>query len=138
MIPEDLDVQQVEDVRQSLHDESIELIDFDRLDEILKQAASLAKSHLKINRELEILKDDYRKRIIGMLKAVLACREDVGISELAVQLSDSDNDIHPSELIRLYSRTAARFRSHFPASFKYVTNHTDGKASSKKWTEYKI
>jgi hypothetical protein len=138
MTREDLDVRQVEDIRQSLHDESIELIDFDRLDEILKITASLAENNLKINRELEILKVDYRKRIIGMLKAVLACREDISISELAARLSDSDNDIHSSELTRLYCRTAASFRSRFPASFKYVTNQTDGKASTRKWTEFKI
>jgi len=138
MINEDLDLKQVEQVRKSLHDESIELINFDQLNEILNQTAALAECNHKTSKELTILKDDYRKRIIGMLKAVLACREDVEISELAARLSDSDNDIHSSELMRLYSRTAASFRSRFPASFRYVKAKTDGKATPKKWTEFKI
>ena len=106
-----MDIQQIKQIRQSLHDESIEVIDFDRLDEILKQSSTLVEMSRAATKELEILKNDYRNRIIGMLKAILACREDVEISELAARLTDEDNEIDSTELMRLYCRAAATFRA---------------------------
>ncbi len=133
-----LEIENIEKVKENLHDESVELIDFDRLAEILEQTLSLVKKHGRINNELISIKADYRGRIVGMLKAVLACRPDDAAGDLAARLSDEDESIDAAELISLYGRVTAKFRTYFPASFKYLAYRPAGKDISKKWMEYKI
>jgi hypothetical protein len=122
---------------ECLSRDAVELIDFDTLQELLKEMAPACKRLEKMNAELMTIKDDYRNRIVGMLKANLACRKDPHDMELAASLAGDLEQIEAGELVRLYSRVAGRFRSNFPASFKYLTFRTAA-GPQKDWTEHKI
>ena len=118
--------------------ESIETIDFDELIETLSTVKNKLDRQGLLERELGQLKDEYRNRIVGMLKANLACRESSGDRELAITLSSDLSDVTADDLMRIYNRVAARFRSNFPASFRYVTMPTDSNSSGRNWKEHKI
>lgn len=132
-----LSPEDVEAICRNLETESVELIDFDSLRKALEETARLYADFSEYLSELEMLKGEYRNRILGMLKANVALKEDVGDLEIIARLSDNLSDISSEELIKAYCKTAARFRDNFPASFKYLTysNKSSGKRS---WAEYKI
>jgi len=123
--------------RECLSRDAVELIDFDALQELLKEMTPVCGRLEKMKAELMTIKDDYRNRIVGMLKANLACRKDPDDMELAASLADDLEQIEAKELVRLYGRVAARFRSNFPASFKYLTFRSAA-GQQKDWTEHKI
>jgi hypothetical protein len=118
-------------------DESLELIDFDELRQTLGELASVASSYEEKSDELTRLRNDYRQRIIGMLKANLACRQNEEETELAARLSE-ESDIKAAELIRLYHQTAARFRDNFPNNFRYLAQGGRQRRTGDKWKEFKI
>ena len=128
----------IESIRQSLLDESTELIDFDELSELLADSCNRLENEKKIKKELEILKDDYRNRIIGMVKANLACRINARDQLLATRLADDSTEISSEELISTYGKVAARFRSNFPASFRYLTIPSKSFIPDRNWQEHKI
>jgi len=128
----------IESIRQSLSDESIELIDFDELIELLADLSDKLENEKRTKKELEILKDDYRSRIIGMVKANLACRVNSRDQLLAARLADTSTEISSEELISTYGKVAARFRSNFPASFRYLTIPSQTFIADKNWQEHKI
>lgn len=121
-----------------LADESVASIDFDRLIELLHECRDRLKSANDLHHELETLRADYRTRIIGMLKANLACRDDEEESLLAVRLTSNENNIAAEELISLYRKTAARFRENFPSTFKYISSKGDSRSVRKDWSDFKI
>lgn len=118
--------------------ESIETIDFDELLETLSAVKNRLNRQGLLERELDRLKDEYRNRIVGMLKANLACRDSSEERELAITLSGELSDLTAAELVKIYERVAARFRSNFPASFRYVAMPTDSNSPGRNWIEHKI
>lgn len=130
-------IDDIKAICENLNAESIELIDFDELSEILGEVQHLLGDQRKLVREINLLKEDYRSRIIGMLKANLACREDFEDNQLLEKLTGNVSEIKAKELIDIYSRTAARFRSNFPSSFKYLRSARDID-SRINWREHKI
>ncbi len=125
-------------VHRNLDSEAVELIDFDRLKDLLSELCARIQMEDDSVQELEYLKSEYRMRIIGMLKANLTCGENDEDAEMAVNLSDSTIDIKASELVRMYGRVAARFRKYFPASFNYLPGRSGMDAGRRNWREYKI
>ncbi len=125
-------------VRQSLASESVEKIDFDALIEILEAVGIIFDTHQKTELELEFIKNDYRNRIIGMLRANLACRANEHDTELAVYLAGDLSNISGEELVTMYGRVASRFRTNFPTSFKYLTITPPSFVAENKWKEHKI
>jgi hypothetical protein len=125
----------LKDILGNLESERVELLDFDRLQDILQEFRSEVQELKAIRSELKILKEDYRRRLSGMLKALLVCRYDAYETELAAKLADEPGDLSAEDLIRLYNNTAARFRQKFPSSFKYVAPNKNG---AERWREYKI
>lgn len=123
---------------RNLADEAVEKIDFDELIDILGAVGDNINQEQKTARELEYLKEEYRNRIIGMVKANLACRENERDTELAVKLSDDISGISAEELVGMYGRVAARFRTNFPASFRYLTIPSPHAVNRKNWNEHKI
>ncbi|UCD18348.1 MAG: hypothetical protein JSV44_05405 [Candidatus Zixiibacteriota bacterium] len=121
---------------ESLKDNAVELIDFDKLAGFLSHMQTLCGEHERVVLEMTELKNEYRGRIVGMLKAILACRHDPEDAELAAMLTDGRAELPASRLISMYKKVAARFRSHFPASFKYLAYELPQK--SEKWQEHKI
>ena len=73
-----------------------------------------------------------------MVKANLACRENERDAELAVKLSDDISGTSAEELVGMYGRVAARFRTNFPASFRYLTIPSPLAVSRNNWNEHKI
>ena len=122
---------------ENLENDSVELIDFDALKAIVIDLQKVREHHDEMARELGFIKKEYRSRIIGMLKAVIACRSDESDAEILTSLSGDIDDIDTGRLVKLYSRVAARFRKSFPASFRYLTYPTNP-YGQKKWSEYKI
>jgi hypothetical protein len=121
---------------QNISDESVEFLDFDLLYSALDKSLAQLEKYSSIASELELLKNDYRKRILGMLKANIALKSDDTDKTLAARLGDSANDFSSAELVKIYAGVASRFRNNFPASFKYLSfGNIHG---SKNWTEYKI
>ncbi len=127
----------VSTIIDSLDNESIELINFDNLKTVMSDLQNTREAHEKISNELTFIKGEYRNRIIGMMKAVMACRRNESDTQILAALSDGIEDISAGELVKLYGRAAARFRDSFPASFKYLT-YPNRSAVQKDWSEHKI
>ncbi len=123
---------------QNLANEKLEQIDFDELIEILGAVRDNVNKEQKTETELEFLKGEYRNRIVGMVKANLACRENKRDTDLAVKLSDDISEISAEELVGMYGRTAARFRTNFPASFRYLTIPSSQMNYRDNWKNHKI
>jgi hypothetical protein len=127
----------IDSAKRHLDENSVELIDFDELKGLMTEVRDIYGRLEKITGELQFLKGEYRSRIVGMLKAVTACRcndEDV---QLIKRLGNAGDDIKAEELVKLYDRTAAGFRTCFPFSFKYLTP-SGGLPPHRDWREHKI
>ena len=122
---------------QNLENETIELIDLDVLKSFLDEAAALRVEFMKLQEEHRILKEEYRDRILGMVKATAALELSNHDTEIISRLSGDLSDIASVEMIKLYSQAAAHFRTKFPASFKYLTYPVRG-GKPRNWKEYKI
>jgi hypothetical protein len=120
---------------KNLKSEALELIDFDQLADILTAFMTINDRYHTARTELGQLRQDYRRRLLGMLKAMLVSRPNKADTELAAALADDDDRYAAAELVRLYERTAARFRDRFPAGFKYLNPKN---SERKSWREYKI
>ena len=116
---------------------SIEMIDFDRLEELLGRLHDRLDSDKNLAAELDMIKDDYRKRIVGMLKAIIVCRPDKEDDRTAACLAGDIGDIDTGELVRLYPRVAARFRQCFPGSFRYM-GQSSAVTPNNDWMDHKI
>ncbi len=123
---------------KNLKSETIEAIDFDRVGEILEGLQSMLCRYDKVVSELEHLKRDYRRRITGMLKAVMAGRTRDGDAELAAALADDNHVFDGAELTELHKKISARFRDCFPASFKYATGWAGVSYCRKNWMDHKL
>lgn len=124
-------------VRSNLDRGAVELIDFDKLSGLLMSIETVNTGAEKRAEELRLIKDDYRLRIAGMLKAMTVCRSEDDDLEILSRLSGPIDSVHAEELIKMYRRTAARFRDRFPASFKY-TGISSKPAPNGDWMEHKI
>ncbi len=132
-----INIDDIKAICENLKAESVESINFDELSEMLGEVQQLLDGHRKLTREINLLKEDYRNRIVGMLKANLACREDIEDNQLIGKLTGNVSEIKAKDLIDIYSRTAARFRTNFPSSFKYLRT-ARGIDSKMNWREHKI
>ena len=129
---------EIEQLLESLKDEAIELIDFDRAIEVLGQIQTALNEHNHATEELSVLKQDYRRRLVGMLKAVMVSRADERDTELAAALADEDCTIGSTDMIALYKKISARFRDSFPASFKYVMGLQGSASRRNGWMDHKL
>lgn len=138
MVTDKLNKNTIDLLCQNLADEALEQIDFDQLIDILGAVRDSVNQEPETAKELEYLKEEYRNRIVGMVKANLACRINERDTDLAVKLSDDISGISAEELVRMYGKVAARFRTNFPASFRYLTMPSSQSAYRKNWKEHKI
>jgi hypothetical protein len=132
-----IDKETIESVGKALESESIELIDFDLLQKVLACMSTTLETHEKLQSELDFIKEEYRRRIVGMLRANMACKAEADDMEIAAKVSGDISGIETHELVKLYTKAAARFRANFPSSFKYV-NLPDRNHSNDRWTIHKI
>ena len=126
----------VEAICQNLDRESLGLIDFDEIKGSLHQYLSTQKELDHCKSELEYIKNEYRARIYGMLKAVLACRHNTENAEILESLSGELREIDSEKLVKLYHRTAVKFRTCFPGSLRYVISSR--RPNNGNWEDFKI
>ncbi|SYZ72428.1 hypothetical protein TRIP_C20543 [Candidatus Zixiibacteriota bacterium] len=130
-------LEKIEAFCRYLEAEAMEAINFDDIRAVLENSVQDLKGLSQIAAELACLKEEYRARIAGMLRANLASRKDEDDAELLCRVSDSFEGIEAEELVRLYDRTVRRFRENFPASFKYLA-HGAERGARRDWSEHKI
>jgi hypothetical protein len=122
---------------ESLDEQSISCIDFDRLREWLKLRSESSESIDAMRSDLSILREDYCARIGGMVKAVAAVDRERDRWTEACDLVERFPDMSIPELIDCYRRACARFRDHFPASFGLLRTDQSHSASLKNISDFK-
>jgi hypothetical protein len=127
----------LETICLALDKESLAMIDFDSLKEIMTDLKTLCTRYEKVHSELELLKADYCRRTIAMIKTILSCRPDSPLREICDRLAKNPPDIDTSLLLQIHERAAAAFRSAFPSGFNHRI-FTGPPPVRKNWNEYKI
>jgi hypothetical protein len=97
--------------------ESVTEIDFDRLRVWLTELGGVLPALYLAREEAEVLREDVKGRIGGMLKAIAIAERGKSAVDDALDIIDHLPDKSATELIGLYRRTQARFRDTFPAGF---------------------
>lgn len=131
-------IEEIDSTITMLADESVEKIDFDRIVELLKGNRETLEEREVLRGELSEIKEDYRARILGLLKANLACRENDEERELAIRLTDDTIEMSAGELMSYYRRISSRFRRNFPATFRNLSFVNNDRAGHRDWRDYKI
>ena len=132
-----IDKEAIKSIGKALECEATELIDFDLLRKVLEDLPAIVEAGEKLQSELDFIKEEYRRRIVGMLKANMVCKPEADDMEMAARVSGDISRIDASDLVILYARAAARFRANFPMSFKYV-NLSGDSHSKERWMDHKI
>lgn len=110
----------IDQLATSLTDDSMALIDFDRLTQWLSEIGPLLGQIECLKSECGALRDDCVGRISGMMKAIAAVeRSDSGLESIA-DLLDALPGMTAAELIKQYRRSSAKFRDTFRASFNLI------------------
>jgi hypothetical protein len=105
----------------SLDERGMSLIDFDHLKQWLEQAAPGREQYDRTLAELAVMREDYKQRVAGMVKALAAVDRKRDGWQQALELIDSLDNLSAGELVATYRKTAVRFRDAFPASFGYLS-----------------
>ena len=105
------------EILETLNEEKISSIDFDQLAERIKAIRNSLIENEGAGGELEILRQDYIRRIAGMVKAVAVANDRSTSASVALETVDSLDNMSAEELVSLYRKTSASFRTVFPASF---------------------
>ncbi len=111
----------IDEICSALADESVAEIDFDKLREWLVQIGRALPALFAARESAQILGDDLRSRIAGMLKAIVIADRGKSSADDTAELLDHLPSKSAAELIGLYRRTQARFRDTFPAGFGMIT-----------------
>lgn len=102
--------------------DGMSLIDFDELRDWIEQQLGRNEASETVEAELNCLRDDYQKRIAGMIKAIAVADRKGDRYESALQLIEDLPSMTSAELTDCYRRTSARFRDMFPTSLgQYLT-----------------
>ena len=131
--PDTIDPAIGEKLADQLAPQNFVTLDFDQLRAWLSAASARLAAQVQLDLqqteqtrtlrdELRSLRDDYRSRIVGMLKAIaIADRAHANDGSFAALL-DSLDAMSADELIRTYRRTSAIFRDHFPGNYTQPLN----------------
>ena len=110
----------INEVKGQIDAEAVSRLDFDRLKSTLDELAIFVETATPWRDELELLREDYIRRISGMEKAIAVVKRGSGHFEQALARIDSLKSLSAAELIEIYRCSQARFRDSFPASFGLV------------------
>lgn len=121
----------------SLDERGLSLIDFDRLKQWLKATSSRWEQYDRTLSELAVIREDYKQRVAGMVKAMAAVDRKRDGWKQALELIESLDDLSGRELMEVYRKTAVRFRDAFPASFGYLKAPSGTTATDKNLNNYK-
>ena len=106
----------VKELVDSLTDDKISLVDFDRLKQWLAETATVFDEVRQARDESDLLRQDYVSRIGGMVKAIAVVNRHPGQWENALTYVENLPSLSAGELIEEYRKTSARFRDAFPTS----------------------
>lgn len=126
----------LESVCAQLEEESLQLIDFDALRGMLIDLRVPVEEYHHCLDELRLIKAEYRRRVTGMWRTVLAGGPDEEAEAAIASLAADIDDLSAAALITMRQRVEARFRCSFPSSYEYRT--TVGMTAFKDWEEHKI
>ncbi|RMG02566.1 MAG: hypothetical protein D6741_03530 [Planctomycetota bacterium] len=107
----------IDDFLQALGDERLPEINFDELSRQLTEISDYLSHCAARDHELELLREDYRRRIGGMIKAIAVVGRKPDALTRAAEEIDALSAMSAEELIAAYRRVSARFRDAFPTSF---------------------
>jgi len=113
-----------------LDDTTMPLIDFDQLKEVCSHVTAQAE-------ELALPRDDYIKRINGMVKAIAVCDRKQDHRQQAAETIDALPAMTTAELTACFRRISARFRDCFPASFGLLRSDTSAPFRKRDYQQYK-
>lgn len=111
------DLAYLERIVAAIDDTELSCIDFDELKEQLQETANRLRVAVTLAGEHAKLREDYEKRIGGMIKAIAAVDRKRDAWEDAATLAGQLSEVDIDRLLELHRQIAARFRSHFPGSF---------------------
>lgn len=115
------DLGYIEQLCGALSAESIEEIDFDRLRRWLMELGAVLPNLYSAREEAQMLRDDLKTRIGGMLKAIVIADRGKSTTNDSLEILDHLPEKSAAELIGLYRRTQARFRDTFPSGPGLIT-----------------
>ena len=127
----------IAELMASLDERCLSLIDFDRLKQWLKATSSRWEQYDRTLSELAVIREDYKQRMSGMVKAMAAVDRKRDGWKQALELIDSLDDLSGRELVAAYRKTAVRFRDAFPASFGYLNAPSGTTTTDKNLNNYK-
>jgi hypothetical protein len=127
----------VAELMASLKDDTMPLLDFDRLATWLGEIGPLLAASESSGSELALLREDYVARISGMVKAIAVADRKNNRYETALALIESFSGMAGSELVECYRRTCSRFRDCFPASFVRQLELHPRIGRAKEYSDYK-
>jgi len=110
-------LQKIDECLTMLTEEDTAPFDFDKLTEAVKSAGQALEDNREERAELQMLREDLRGRIAGMLKAVAVAERSRTKSEIILREIESLEDCVGEQLIKSYRHAAARFRDSFRTSF---------------------
>ncbi len=120
-----------------LTDERTEPMDFDHLRRTLRDAAAEIRAADSVRSQLELLADDYRRRIAGMVKAIAAVDRTRDRGRQADDVIQSLTDCPAEKLIDCYRQVQARFKDFFPASFGLMDRPLSSRRSDASYHDVK-
>jgi hypothetical protein len=114
-------VKTARELAESIGEQKISTLDFDRLRECLLGVPELVEAAAAARAELAVLREDYTGRIAGLMKAVAVARRSRDGLQEALDRIEALPGLTAVELTREYRRAAARFRDTFKASYGLLT-----------------
>ncbi len=106
---------------EQLRSEELSVIDFDQLQDQLKQLGRYLSEVGSFEEELDTLRADYQQRMAGMIKAIAVARRSDGSLEQALDQIETLASLSAADLVKNYKRVTSAFRDTFPASYSIPT-----------------
>jgi hypothetical protein len=125
------------DTAAALSTEDMPTVDFDTLRTTLQDLIGQLEEMTRIREDLELLRDQYEGRIVGMLKAVAAVTDNRHRQREAVDTIESLPSLTCADLVKTFHRTSARFRDAFPTSFAPADSFGDSRRTITNVEDFK-
>jgi hypothetical protein len=105
------------DLSERLNEDEISLIDFDELQQKLRELSARQTASDRMAEEHALLRQDCEQRLAGMIKAIAAVDRSRDSYESALAMIEDLPSLSAGDLLRKYRQVAARFRDCFPTTF---------------------
>lgn len=106
-------------LRERLTPEAVAGIDFDELDHQIEKLINRLEQTTESLSELTILRQEYERRLAGMIKAIAVAGKSRSALESAQAQIEQLSSANADELLKQYRAMSARFRDLFPGSLGF-------------------